>query len=150
MGLYTVLMVVHSVIVLFLIMFILLQRTDSDGMGGLGGGGGNQFLTGRASANLMTRTTAILAGAFMLSSLVLAVLANRMTSHSILDNTPAAVEGEAPAKELDRALATKDKADEKAPAVKKAVPVQKDAPVENEAPAKKEEAPAAPSVPKPE
>ena len=121
MGLYTVLMVIHSIIVLFLIMMILIQRTDSDGMGGLSGGGGNQFMTGRATANLMTRTTAVLAGAFMLSSLLLAVIANRMTNHSIVDAV-APTEIEAPAS------------------------TAKDAPK----PVEKEVKKTAPSVPKPE
>lgn len=107
MGLYTVLMVVHSIIVLFLIMMILVQRTDSDGMGGLSGGGGNQFLTGRATANLMTRTTAILAGAFMLSSLLLAVLANRMSNHSIVDAVPVTAI-EAPAEVVKEAPVKKE------------------------------------------
>lgn len=85
MGFYTVLLVVHSIIVMFLIMMVLIQRTDSDGMGGLGGGG-NQFLSGRTTANLMTRTTAILAAAFMITSLTLAVVASRMTGGSIVDS----------------------------------------------------------------
>lgn len=84
---YTILLVAHTILVLFLIMMVLLQRTDSDGLGGLGGGGGNQFMTGRSAANFMTRTTAILATAFMVTSLILAVMANRMTSHSIIDST---------------------------------------------------------------
>ena len=129
MGLYTVLMVVHSIIVLFLIMMILIQRTDSDGMGGLGGGGGNQFLTGRATANLMTRTTSFLAAGFMISSLLLAVLAGRITNHSIVDSVTA--EQAAPI--------TKDNA---APG----------AVTEDKAPAAEKGAakPASPSVPKPE
>lgn len=96
---YTVLLVIHTCIVLFLIFFVLIQRTDSDGLSGLSGGGGNQFLTGRGAANLLTRTTAILAGLFMITSLVLAVIASRMTASSILDapvETPAAVEKEKP------------------------------------------------------
>lgn len=82
---YTILLVIHSIIVLFLIGMVLLQRSDSDGLSGLGGGGGNQFMTGRGAANFMTRTTAILATAFMLTSLILAVMASRMTSKSIID-----------------------------------------------------------------
>jgi len=88
MGFYTVLLVVHSILVLFLIMMVLVQRTDSDGMGGLGGGGGNQFMTGRSAANLMTRTTAILAAGFMITSLTLAVVASRMSDSSIMDAVP--------------------------------------------------------------
>jgi len=86
---YTVLLVIHTILVLFLIVMVLIQRSESDGMGGLGGGGGNQFLTGRAQANLLTRTTAILAGAFMITSLILAVMASRMTQGSIIDAVPA-------------------------------------------------------------
>lgn len=82
---YTILLVIHSIIVLFLIGMVLLQRSDSDGLSGLGGGGGNQFMTGRGAANFMTRTTAILATVFMLTSLILAVMASRMTSKSIID-----------------------------------------------------------------
>lgn len=84
---YTVLLVVHTLLVLFLIVIVLIQRSDSDGMAGLGGGGGggNQFLTGRGQANLLTRTTAILAAAFMGTSLVLAIMANRMSEGSIVD-----------------------------------------------------------------
>lgn len=88
---YTVLLVIHTLLVLFLIGIILLQRSSSDGLGGLGGGGGNQFLTGRGQANLMTRTTAFLAAAFFATSLILAIIANRMTGGSILDAAPAEI-----------------------------------------------------------
>lgn len=85
---YNVLLVIHTIIVVFLIVMVLIQRTEGDGMGGLGGGGGNQFLSGRTTANIMTRTTAILAAVFMLTSLTLAVMAGRMNGGSILDAVP--------------------------------------------------------------
>lgn len=106
---YTILLVIHTILVVFLIGMVLIQRSDGDGMGGLGGGGGNQFMTGRATANLMTRTTAILAGLFMLTSLVLAIWASRMNDGSIIDSVPVEKAGEAPA-------ATKDAAPAEAPA----------------------------------
>ena len=81
---YTILLVTHTILVLFLIAMVLIQRTESDGLSGLGGGG-NQFMTGRAKGNLMTRTTAILAASFMITSLVLAIMASRMTKSSIVD-----------------------------------------------------------------
>ncbi len=81
---YTVLLVTHTILVLFLIVMVLIQRTESDGLSGLGGGG-NQFMTGRAKGDLMTRTTAILAAAFFITSLTLAVMASRMTQSSIVD-----------------------------------------------------------------
>ena len=92
---YEIILVIHTILVLFLIGMVLIQRSDSDGLSGLGGGGGNQFMTGRGAANVMTRTTAILAGLFMFTSLVLAVMANRMTEGSLIDSmsdVPAAVD----------------------------------------------------------
>jgi len=147
MGFYTVLLVIHTIIVLFLIMMVLIQRTDSDGMGGLGGGGGNQFLTGRSQANLLTRTTAILAVSFMVTSLWLAILASDITKRSIIDST-VPLEDTAPADVDTDTL--KDKADE---LEKKAPPAAKAA--KEKAPEKKpekSEKPAAetPAVPKPE
>jgi preprotein translocase subunit SecG len=120
---YTILLVIHSIIVLFLIALVLVQRTDSDGMGGLGGGGGNQFLTGRTQANLLTRTTAILAAAFFVTSLTLAVMASRMTSGSIIDATP-----------ISQSVPLDNNAAAPAPEAPKSAPVEK----------------TTPSVPKPE
>ncbi len=82
---YTVLLVAHTILVLFLIVMVLIQRTDSDGLSGLGGGG-NQFMTGRAKGNLMTRATAILAALFMTTSLILAIMAGHMTKSSVVDS----------------------------------------------------------------
>ena len=85
---YTVLLVIHSILVLFLICMVLIQRADSDGLSGMSGGGGNQFLTGRGAATLLTRITAFLAAGFMITSMSLAVLASRSNSGSILDAVP--------------------------------------------------------------
>lgn len=144
MGFYTVLLVIHTIIVLFLIMMVLIQRTDSDGMGGLGGGGGNQFLTGRSQANLLTRTTAILAAAFMITSIWLAVLASHITERSIIDTT---VEETVPPADVETDT-LKDKADEKAPPAAK----KEKAPeaVKEKKPEKEKPAAETPAVPKPE
>lgn len=97
---YTVLLVAHTILVIFLIIMVLLQRSDSDGMGSLGGGGGNQFMTGRSSANFMTRATAILAAAFMVTSVTLATMASRVESRSVIDSV--AVEGTSPKTEAEK------------------------------------------------
>lgn len=52
---------------------ILLQRSEGGALG-IGGGGG--LMSGRAAGNLLTRTTAIIAGAFFLTSMSLALIAN--------------------------------------------------------------------------
>jgi preprotein translocase subunit SecG len=109
---YTVLLVTHTILVLFLIVMVLIQRTESDGLSGLGGGG-NQFMTGRAKGDLMTRTTAILAAAFFVTSLTLAVMASRMTDSSIVDaaSTEEPLKVEAPAKPAKPATPTVPKSE---------------------------------------
>ena len=83
----TVIIVVHLMIVSVLIGAVLLQKSEG---GGLGMGGGAGFMSSRGTANLLTRTTAILAGIFFVTSMTLAWLAgiDRKPS-SILGNTPA-------------------------------------------------------------
>src|SRR6202049_2537936 len=68
----TVVIVIHLMIVLAMIGVVLLQKSEG---GGLGMGGGSSFLSTRGSANVLTRTTSYLAGAFFLTSFVLSVLA---------------------------------------------------------------------------
>lgn len=80
----TVLLVIHVIISLALIGMVLIQRSESDGFG-LGSGGGSNFMTGRAAANFLTRTTAILATLFILNSLALGIIAANRSSTSIVD-----------------------------------------------------------------
>jgi preprotein translocase subunit SecG len=94
----TVLLIVHLFVTLALIGVVLLQRSEGGGLGigssqGMGG-----FMTGRGTANLLTRTTGILGAAFFALSLTLALL-GRGTSQprSILDTPPAATTPAAPA-----------------------------------------------------
>ncbi|WP_082459052.1 preprotein translocase subunit SecG [Bosea thiooxidans] len=87
-----VLIVIHLIIVVALVGVVLLQRSEGGGLGmGSGGGGGvGGFMTGRGQANALTRATAILAGLFFLTSIVLAVMANRgRVQRSIIDGAPA-------------------------------------------------------------
>ena len=69
----TVVIVIHLMIVATLIATVLLQKSEG---GGLGIGGGAGFMTGRGTANLLTRTTAVLAAGFFLTSLFLNWLAS--------------------------------------------------------------------------
>ena len=89
-----VLLSIHLVIAIAMIGIILLQQSEG-GLGGLGGGGGmSGFMTGRATANLLTRVTAALAGLFFLTSLALAIMADRgRQPSSILDRSAPANQG---------------------------------------------------------
>ena len=83
----TVAIVIHLMIVATLIATVLLQKSEG---GGLGVGGGAGFMSSRGTANLLTRTTAVLAVGFFATSLFLSWYASydRKPS-SILGSTPA-------------------------------------------------------------
>lgn len=88
----TVIIVVHLMVVLALVGVVLLQRSEG---GGLGIGGGSGFMTARGAANALTRTTAILAAAFFVTSLTLSILARYGEQPiDILDRLPPAGQGE--------------------------------------------------------
>lgn len=76
----TVLLVVHLLIAAGLVGVVLLQRSEGGALG-IGGGGGGGFMTGRGTANLLTRATAILAGLFFLTSIGLTLLALQGTGN---------------------------------------------------------------------
>jgi preprotein translocase subunit SecG len=87
-----VVLVVHVLLAVSLIGVVLIQKSEGGGLGLGGGGGGGMsgLMTGRSTANLLTRTTAILAGCFMATSIVLAILAAHQHAGggSILDQIP--------------------------------------------------------------
>ena len=85
-----VLIVIHLLIVVALVGVVLVQRSEGGGLGmGSGGGGAGGFMTGRGQANALTRATAILAAAFFLTSITLAVMATRgRVQRSIIDGAP--------------------------------------------------------------
>lgn len=91
-----VLLVIHLLVAVALILVVLTQRTAQDG-GGLMGGSSTMggLFTARGSANLLTRTTAILATIFICSSLILGIMASathapRSLTETIAPQTPAA------------------------------------------------------------
>jgi preprotein translocase subunit SecG len=89
----TVLLIIHLFVTLALIGVVLIQRSEGGGLGIGSSQGMGAFMSGRGTANLLTRTTAVLAAIFMVLSLSMALL-NRGgagPTHSILDNpAPAA------------------------------------------------------------
>jgi preprotein translocase subunit SecG len=70
----TVLLVVHLIIAVILIGTILLQKSEGGALGIGGGGGGGNLFSARGVGNTLTRTTAILALAFFLTSLSLTMV----------------------------------------------------------------------------
>ncbi len=88
-----VLIVAYLLIVLALIAVILLQRSEGGALG-IGGGGGG-FMTARGSANLLTRTTAILATLFFATAIGLTILSELDRGTSGILERASATDGEA-------------------------------------------------------
>jgi preprotein translocase subunit SecG len=87
----TVLLMIHLFVTLALIGVVLIQRSEGGGLGIGTSQGMGSFMSGRGTANLLTRTTAILGALFFVLSLTLALL-NKGTSgvigRSLLDIAP--------------------------------------------------------------
>ncbi|MGZ3409911.1 MAG: preprotein translocase subunit SecG [Xanthobacteraceae bacterium] len=88
----SVVIVVHLMIVLAMIGFVLLQRSEGGGLG-MGSGGAGGFMSSRGTANVLTRVTAFLAMAFFGTSLILSIIAGMdRKPRSILDGTATPVQ----------------------------------------------------------
>jgi preprotein translocase subunit SecG len=88
-ALNTVLLILHLFVTILLIGVVLIQRSEGGGLGIGTSQGMGSFMSGRGTANLLTRTTAILAAIFMALSMALAVLnKGGGATRSILDTVP--------------------------------------------------------------
>ena len=91
-----VLLIIHLFVTLALIGVVLIQRSEGGGLGIGSSQGMGSFMSGRGTANLLTRTTAILATVFMALSLTLALMNRGTTGVGGLLTSPPA-ESTAPA-----------------------------------------------------
>jgi preprotein translocase subunit SecG len=93
----TFLLVVHLLITLALIGVVLLQRSEGGGLGIGSSQGMGSFMSGRGTANLLTRSTAILGTAFFVVALLLAILTRGASQQGSILDVPAAGVPAAPA-----------------------------------------------------
>jgi preprotein translocase subunit SecG len=89
----TVLIVIHLMLVLGIIAVVLLQKSEGGGLVSSTSG----FMTGRGTANVLTRTTALLAAGFFITSLALSWLAGLNRKPTSIINTGAPATQQAPA-----------------------------------------------------
>ncbi|MDO8606398.1 MAG: preprotein translocase subunit SecG [Phaeospirillum sp.] len=79
MDVFPIILSIHLIIAIALVGAILLQRSEGGALGIGGGAAGGGLMSGRAAGNLLTRTTAILAGSFFITSMSLALISNVRT-----------------------------------------------------------------------
>ncbi|HWE74483.1 MAG TPA: preprotein translocase subunit SecG [Stellaceae bacterium] len=83
----TVILVVHLMLAVALVGVIMVQKSEGGALGMGGGGGMSGFMTGRSAANLLTRTTAIIAACFFATSIALALISSHQRApSSIIDS----------------------------------------------------------------
>jgi len=127
-----ILIVIYLLIVIAMIVIILLQRSEGGALG-MGGNSGGGMAPIRTSANLLTRTTGILAALFMSTAIGLSIVNDiDRNTNSILDNAAQGQDGEqAPATNvLDALNALQGEGDSLAvpPPVEQTAPIDPDAP----------------------
>jgi preprotein translocase subunit SecG len=88
----SVIIVIHLMLVIALIGVVMLQKSEGGGLVSSTSG----FLTGRGTANVLTRTTALLAAGFFLTSLALSWLAGLDRKPASIINTGGGTTQEAP------------------------------------------------------
>jgi preprotein translocase subunit SecG len=101
-----VLIVLHVLLALAIIGLVLLQHGKGADMGsGFGGGASGSLFGATGSANFLSRTTAVLATVFFISSLALAYFATQAPREggSVVDRSPAAQKKAEPAKPQPKA-----------------------------------------------
>ncbi|MCB9957274.1 MAG: preprotein translocase subunit SecG [Rhodospirillaceae bacterium] len=91
-----IVLVLHLLIAIALVGVVLLQRSEGGGLGMGGGGAGGPLMSVRGAANLLTRTTAILAACFVVTSLTLAILAGGSRDGGSILDSPAAADSDSP------------------------------------------------------
>ena len=84
----TTLIIIQLILAIFLIVLVLLQGTDNEGLGLGGGGGLGGLMSARGSANLLSRLTAITATLFMIMSVVLTITASVDSDKNVLESLP--------------------------------------------------------------
>ena len=70
---FAFLLIVQSLVAIALVAVILMQRSEGGGLGV--GGSSSGFMTARGAADFLTRSTAVLGGAFIVLSIVMAAIA---------------------------------------------------------------------------
>ena len=84
----TYLIIIQLILAVLLVIFVLLQGSDNEGLGLGGGGGLGGMMSARGSANLLSRLTAITATLFMIMSVILTISASVRSDKNILESLP--------------------------------------------------------------
>tara|TARA_B100000674_G_scaffold390057_1_gene333886 strand:- start:76 stop:378 length:303 start_codon:yes stop_codon:yes gene_type:complete len=83
----TTLIIIQLILAVVLVILVLIQGSDNEGLG-LGGGTFGGMMSARGSANLLSRLTALTATLFMVMSVVLTISASIGSDKNVLESLP--------------------------------------------------------------
>ncbi|MCJ2181111.1 preprotein translocase subunit SecG [Novosphingobium sp. 1949] len=83
---FVFLTVVQALVAALLVLVILMQKSEGGGLG-VGGGNPSGLMSARGAADFLTRSTAVLAGLFVILSIVLAAMAVDANNASDIDTS---------------------------------------------------------------
>ena len=83
----TTLIIIQLILAIILVVLVLLQGSDNEGLG-LGGGTFGGMMSARGSANLLSRLTATTATLFMVMSVILTIFASIGSEKNVLESLP--------------------------------------------------------------
>ena len=116
---FAFLLIVQTLIAVSLIAVILMQRSEGGGLGV--GGSSSGFMTARGAADFLTRSTAVLGGAFIILSIVMAAIAGATRQPTKIDtslaNSAAPIQQQQPVQPQPTAPASNTAQNQQAPAV---------------------------------
>ena len=85
-----ILLIIHAILAILLIGIVLIQRAEG---GASGIGGGSDGMSPRGSADLLTRSTALIASLFIITSIALTIVSIRSSDNiSIMDDDDLSIE----------------------------------------------------------
>tara|TARA_B100000965_G_scaffold152708_1_gene126982 strand:+ start:236 stop:541 length:306 start_codon:yes stop_codon:yes gene_type:complete len=85
-----ILLIIHAILAILLIGIVLIQRAEG---GALGIGGGSDGTSPRGTADLLTRSTALIASLFIITSIALTIVSIRSSGNiSIMDDVDNSIE----------------------------------------------------------
>ena len=82
------LIIIQLILAVLLVIFVLLQGSDNEGLGLGGGGGIGGMMSPRGSSNLLSKMTALIATLFMVMSVVLTIFASVGSEKNVLESLP--------------------------------------------------------------
>ncbi len=86
---YTLLLIIHTIVCIGLILIVLLQAGKGSGIAGLfGGGGSDQLFSAPSGMAFIKKLTVAMAVIFMITSLSLTMLTSRMGLRSVTSQVP--------------------------------------------------------------